>query len=125
MPITNSKISFIPKLLYSLDLNSCKLIADWLNNHIKILEIEHWVYDKNLQHVGLSVRTFNVLKKNEIYTIQELIKTSANWDNIKKLKGVGPFVEAEIKKKVIEYTKDLNNYKKDITVKQIQMFRSK
>jgi DNA-directed RNA polymerase alpha subunit len=117
MSIKNSKISLIQKELCSFDLDSCKLIAEWLKNRIKVLEIDLSVYDKNIQDIGLSTRTFNVLQNNGIYTIQELLKAAGNWDNIRSLKGVGPFVESEIQKKVTEYSKKVNNYRKNLTVK--------
>jgi DNA-directed RNA polymerase alpha subunit len=117
MSIENSKISFVQRELYSFDLDSCKLIAKWLNHRIKILEIDLSVYKKNIQDIGLSTRTFNVLQKNGIYTIQELVKAAGNWDNIRSLKGVGPIVEAEIRKKVDEYSEKVNKYRKNITFK--------
>jgi DNA-directed RNA polymerase alpha subunit len=117
MSINNSKISLIPRELYSFDLTRCKLIAEWLNNHIKVLEIDLLEYGKNIQDLGLSKRTFNVLQSNRIYTIQELVKASGDWDNIRRLKGVGASVEAEIQKKVNEYSKKVNIYRKNNTFK--------
>jgi DNA-directed RNA polymerase alpha subunit len=113
----NNKISLIQKELCSIDLDSCKLIAKWLNKRIELLEIDLSVYDKNIRDLGFSTRTLNVLQNNEIYTIQELVKASDNWNNIRILKGVGPFVESEIQKKVDEYSKKVNNHKKNITLK--------
>ena len=105
MSTQKSKISLIQKELCSFDLDTCKLIAKWLNKRIKVLEIDLLVNDKNIQNLGFSTRALNALQNNGINTLQELVKASGNWDNIRMLKGVGPFVEAEIRKIVDEYIK--------------------
>ena len=100
------KISLIQKRLWSFDLESCRLISNWLSHHIKTFEVDIPVINENIQELGFSTRAYNVLKANGIYTIRQLVDASANWDNIRILKGVGKTVEEEIHKKVIDIRKN-------------------
>jgi DNA-directed RNA polymerase alpha subunit len=74
MSTQKSKISLTQMELCSFDLDTCKLIAKWLNERIKVLENDLLVNDQNIQNLGFSTRALNALQNNAINTIQELIK---------------------------------------------------
>jgi DNA-directed RNA polymerase alpha subunit len=103
---TNTQISLVQRTLRTFDLDSCKLIASWLTEHMKTLELDISVFNKKIQQLGLSTRALNVLKINGIHTIQQLIEVSADWDNIRKLKGAGEIIVSEIQKKVTSLQKE-------------------
>ncbi len=103
---TNSQVAIVQKTIRTFDLDSCKLIASWLTEHIKALELDMSVFNKKIQQLGLSTRALNVLKINGILTIQQLIDISADWDNIRKLKGAGEIIVSEIQQKVTSLQKE-------------------
>ncbi|OQP48040.1 hypothetical protein A4H97_29835 [Niastella yeongjuensis] len=94
----NSKLQVlkVKESLRDFDLESCKIIAQWLSNHIKLLQADEKAFKITLEDMGLSNRAYNVIKKNGIDTIHQLHKLSLNEDNIKVLVGAGPLVSAEI-----------------------------
>jgi len=99
----NTEISHIQTTLRSFDLDSCKFIAIWLSDYINILEIDINTLNKTIRDLDLSKRAYNVLKTNGIDTIQQLLVISANWDNIRILKGAGDIVTNEIQEKITEF----------------------
>ena len=103
---TNGEISLVQRTIRTFDLDSCKLIASWLTEHIKTLELDISVFNKSIQQLGLSTRALNVLKINGIHTIQQLVKISADRNNIRKLKGAGEIVVSEIQQKVTSLQKE-------------------
>lgn len=95
------KISIVKNTIQSFDLDTCNLLAKWLDEHIKLLELDTTLYHKNIKQLGLSNRTYNVLMTNNIHSIQQLI-CIFNWNDVKKLKGAGEAVEQEIRQKIME-----------------------
>lgn len=92
------KILDIQKILRGFDLQSCKYVASWLQEHIALLEANSLRLDKKIKELGLSKRAYNVLTSNGIHSIEQL--TSIDWDDVKKLKGAGDVVMEEIRKKI-------------------------
>jgi DNA-directed RNA polymerase alpha subunit len=96
------QISYLQKVIQNLDVNHCKVIANWLTNYIKTFEVEDELHKIHIRQLGLSARTYNVLHANNINTIGQLVKLSADWDNIRILKGAGDKVLNEIKQKLAQ-----------------------
>jgi DNA-directed RNA polymerase alpha subunit len=94
----NPKIIAIQKILRGFDLQSCKYVASWLQEHIALLEANRERLDKKIIELGLSKRAYNILTLNGINSIEQLLST--DWDDVKKLKGAGDAVMDEIRKKV-------------------------
>ncbi|THU39599.1 hypothetical protein FAM09_13945 [Niastella caeni] len=96
MAYTSNQLLFAQKIIKGLDVRQCKALARWLSHHITTLEIDDALFKINIQQLKLSTRAYNVLMDNNIYTIGQLLKTSTNWDNIRKLRGAGEKVLQEL-----------------------------
>jgi DNA-directed RNA polymerase alpha subunit len=105
MDRTNPEISGIQRSIQYFDLNKCKLLADWLAEHIHTMEIDKKLYKVTIHQLKLSARATNVLLNNNIVTIGQLLNTAVNWDEIRALKGAGQKVLQELQQKVTELRK--------------------
>jgi DNA-directed RNA polymerase alpha subunit len=84
------------------DAKRCKLLASWLRQRIKILEIDKKLFRTTIQKLHLSARAANVLRFNNICTVGQLLTKATNWDDIRVMKGAGEKVVKELEKKVAE-----------------------
>jgi len=98
MENNTEKIARIQSALQALDLEGCKFIASWLSDHIK----QHGSFNKTIHDLKLSNRAFNVLRKNGIVTLQQLLNKTAGSENIWALKGAGKIVTQELQQKIAE-----------------------
>jgi len=96
------EILYVQKTIQHFDVKRCRLIANWLSEHIQLLEVDQQLYKISIHQLRLSTRTYNVLQANKINSIGQLLKSSADWDNLKKLKGAGDKVLHEIKEKLTQ-----------------------
>jgi DNA-directed RNA polymerase alpha subunit len=96
------EIAHLQKTLQHLDVQRCRLIAEWLAEHIQTLEADELLYHTSIQNLHLSTRTLNILQYNHITNIGELVKLAADWDSVKQLKGAGAKVLTEIKEKLAQ-----------------------
>jgi DNA-directed RNA polymerase alpha subunit len=110
-----NEILHVQNILRTLDVQNCKTIANWLSDHINMLEIDDALFKINIQQLRLSARTYNVLRNNRIDTIGQLIQRASDWNNIKMLKGVGKKVANELHQKISQIQQrkfqDLNTMK--------------
>ncbi|MCS3800144.1 DNA-directed RNA polymerase subunit alpha C-terminal domain-containing protein [Niastella sp. OAS944] len=96
------EIAHLQHTLQHFDLKQCKLIASWLWEHIHTLEADEQLYHTSIKQFQLSTRALNILQYNKITTIGQLLQMSADWDNLKQLKGAGAKVLAELKEKLAQ-----------------------
>lgn len=96
------EIVYLQKTIQHFDMQRCKAIASWLAEYIQTLEADERLYHMSIQQLHLSNRTLNILQSNKINTVGQLMKRSADWDNIRRLKGAGEKVLNEIKNKLAE-----------------------
>jgi DNA-directed RNA polymerase alpha subunit len=94
------EIVYLQKTIRHFDMPRCKAIASWLAEYINTLEADERLYHISIQQLHLSNRTLNILQSNKITTVGQLMKRSADWDNIRRLKGAGEKVLREIKEKL-------------------------
>jgi DNA-directed RNA polymerase alpha subunit len=106
MDRTNPDILHIQRSIQYFDIHKCKLLADWLAEHIHAMEIDKQLYKVSIQTLQLSARATNVLLAHNIVTIGQLLSKSVNMDDIRVLKGAGDKVVREIQEKVTELRKD-------------------
>ena len=92
----------LQRSIYLLDYAKCKFLAEWLEEHIRNMEIDKELYKADIQHLNLSVRTMTVLRTNNIVSVGDLLNRAVNFDNIRVLKGAGATVCKEIKDKIEE-----------------------
>jgi DNA-directed RNA polymerase alpha subunit len=98
-------IVHIQRSVQHFDLPKCKVLADWLADHIEAMEIDKKKFKISIDQLNLSVRANNVLRTHNIVTVGALLSKAVNWDDIRVLKGAGEKVVREIKEKVIELRK--------------------
>jgi len=103
----NIKLSRIQWEMQDYDLESCKIVAEWLNGHIKLYETDFSSISASIEDIGLSKRAYNVLKENGIVSLQELFILVSNRHSIQLLKGAGEAVTAEITQKVLKFENSL------------------
>jgi DNA-directed RNA polymerase alpha subunit len=96
------EILFIQRTIQHFDITRCKMIESWLSEYIRLLEVDEAIYKTNIQQLHLSTRALNVLQNNKITTIGQLLKCSADWDEIRKLRGAGEKVLHEIQEKLTQ-----------------------
>lgn len=96
------EIELIQKSIQHLDAKTCKTISIWLLEHIELLETDEKLYHVSIQQLKLSTRALNMLLNNQITTIGQLVKMSADWDSIRQLKGAGEKVLNELREKLDE-----------------------
>jgi len=106
MDRTTPEILNIQRTIQYFDLNKCKLLADWLAQHIQAMEIDKQLYKVSIHQLQLSPRASNVLLSNNIFTIGQLLSKAINWDEIRVLKGAGDKVLTELQQKVDELRKN-------------------
>ena len=94
------EIVSLQKTIQRFDKRRCKAIASWLAEYIDFLESDERLYHISIKKLDLSNRTLNILQSNKINTVGQLMKRSANWDNLRQLKGAGEKVLNEIKEKL-------------------------
>ena len=98
MKHNDPEITEIKKAILALDLQACKFLASWLDEHIRLLEINRLRSAKSIKELGLSPRAYNVLTSYGIRTISQLL--AIDWDDVKIMKGAGNVVVDEIRKKI-------------------------
>lgn len=103
MKNSNKKLSDVQWVMKDYDLDSCKMIAKWLSRHIKLHEIDFTAIHATIEDIGLSNRASNVLKANEITSLQNLLILASDGYNIQYLKGSGAAVTKEIQQKVLKF----------------------
>lgn len=91
---------YVQTILRTLDVQHCKTVAVWLSDHINMLEIDDAHFKTTIQELGLSPRTYKVLRNNCIDTIGQLIQRASDWNNIIMLKGAGKKVASELNQKI-------------------------
>ncbi|OQP44970.1 hypothetical protein A4D02_09305 [Niastella koreensis] len=89
--------------MHDSDLANYKMVANWLYRHIKLHEMDFSIIDANIEDIGLSGRAYNVLKENDIKSLQELLILVSNGHSIRVLKGAGKTVTKEIEEKVLKF----------------------
>ena len=99
----NLKLSRVQWEMQDYDLNTCKMVAEWLNGHIKLYEADFTDISATIEDIGLSKRAYNVLKQNGIVSLQELLILVSKGASIQYLKGAGAAVTQEIKEKVLKF----------------------
>jgi len=90
----------VQKTIQHFDMPRCKAIANWLANYIRSQEVDEALYHITIHELHLSTRTFNILQRNKITTVGQLVKRTADWDNFRQLKGAGTKVLREVKEKL-------------------------
>ena len=94
------EIVYLQKTIQHFDMQRCKAVASWLAQYINTLEADERLYHISIKQLHLSNRTLNILQSNKINTVGQLMERSANWDNLRQLKGAGAKVLSEIKEKL-------------------------
>lgn len=94
------EILYVQNILRRLDVQHCKTVANWLSDFINMLEIDDAHFKINIQQLGLSARTYKVLRNNRIDTIGQLLQRASDWNNILMLKGAGKKVASELNQKI-------------------------
>jgi len=101
-------IIHIQRSILQFDLDKCKLLADWLAEHIRNMEVDQELYKVDILHLNLSRRTLTILRANNILSVGQLLIKANNWDQIRILKGAGAKMINEIREKVDEIRKTTN-----------------
>ena len=100
MKHNDPELSEIKKAIRALDLQACRFLASWLDEHIRLLEINKLRSAKSIKELGLTSRAYNVLTGYGIRTIDQLL--AIDWDDVKIMKGAGNVVVEEIQKKIAD-----------------------
>ncbi|MBO9201399.1 MULTISPECIES: DNA-directed RNA polymerase subunit alpha C-terminal domain-containing protein [Niastella] len=98
-------ILFVQRSIQLFDVNKCKILAHWLDERIRTMEIDKQQFKTSITELNLSKRALHVLQYNNIITIGQLLAQAVNWDNIYVLRGAGAKVREEIYNKVVELRK--------------------
>ncbi|OQP68246.1 DNA-directed RNA polymerase subunit alpha C-terminal domain-containing protein [Niastella populi] len=99
------EVQYIINRISTLDLQDCRAIANWLAEHMNLIEGDNVLCQKSIQHLNLTPRAEKVLRYNNILTIGSLIERASNWDNIKMLRGAGAKVLNELSSKITQVQK--------------------
>jgi DNA-directed RNA polymerase alpha subunit len=89
--------------MHEYDLDSRKFVAKWLLRLIKLQEMDFTTINAGIEDIGLSNRAYNVLKENNITSLQQLLILVADGVSIPVLKGAGKIVAQEIEKKALQF----------------------
>jgi DNA-directed RNA polymerase alpha subunit len=103
MEIKNFKLSNVQWAMQDYDLDSCKMVAQWLARHIKLQETDFANVNATIGDLGLSNRANNVLKINGINSLKELLILASKGHHIQLLKGAGATVTKEIEQKLHKF----------------------
>lgn len=103
MKKTDLELSKVQWTMQDYDLDSCKMIAQWIYRHIKLHETDFTMLDAGIKDICLSNRAYNVLKENGIVSLQELLILTSQEHRIRLLKGAGKTVTNEIEEKVRKF----------------------
>jgi len=80
--------------LTNLNINECKELRRWVNRRIKYLgNIPH--HEKKIKDLNLSVRAYNALSSNELFTIEDVLRYGIH--KLANLKNVGAKTANEIR----------------------------
>lgn len=96
------EIIHMQRIILHFDMQHCKAFASWLTEYIQLLETDEQLYHINIKQLNLSTRALNILQNNQITTVGQLLKRSADWDSIRQLKGAGQKVLSELKEKLAQ-----------------------
>jgi DNA-directed RNA polymerase alpha subunit len=89
--------------MHEYDLDSRKFVAKWLLKLIKLQEMDFTTINAGIEDIGLSNRAYNVLKENNVTSLQQLLILVADGVSIPVLKGAGKIVAQEIEKKALQF----------------------
>jgi DNA-directed RNA polymerase alpha subunit len=89
--------------MHNFNLASHKFVATWLSRHIQLHEMDFTVIDARIEDIGLSNRAYNVLKQNNVTSLQQLLILVSDGFSIPLLKGSGKIIADEIKRKALTF----------------------